>query len=64
MRVLEVLPAKAGISRKAGIVVSNYLRACLFPRACFREYFVHKFRAMLGKNRAIYPGEKVESLFV
>lgn len=27
--------------------------------ACFREYFVHKFRAMLGKNRVIFPGEKV-----
>ncbi|NXG64459.1 CTU2 protein, partial [Hemiprocne comata] len=26
---------------------------------CFREYFVHKFRAMLGKNRVIFPGEKV-----
>ncbi|XP_074865272.1 cytoplasmic tRNA 2-thiolation protein 2 isoform X3 [Carettochelys insculpta] len=30
-----------------------------FCKACFREYFVHKFRAMLGKNRAIFPGEKV-----
>ncbi|XP_068811640.1 cytoplasmic tRNA 2-thiolation protein 2 [Struthio camelus] len=30
-----------------------------FCRACFREYFVHKFRAMLGKNRVIFPGEKV-----
>uniref|UniRef100_A0A8C8RKL6 Cytoplasmic tRNA 2-thiolation protein 2 n=1 Tax=Pelusios castaneus TaxID=367368 RepID=A0A8C8RKL6_9SAUR len=30
-----------------------------FCKACFKEYFVHKFRAMLGKNRAIYPGEKV-----
>ncbi|NXR43063.1 CTU2 protein, partial [Zosterops hypoxanthus] len=27
--------------------------------SCFREYFVHKFRAMLGKNRVIFPGEKV-----
>ncbi|XP_051485700.1 cytoplasmic tRNA 2-thiolation protein 2 isoform X2 [Apus apus] len=26
---------------------------------CFRQYFVHKFRAMLGKNRVIFPGEKV-----
>ncbi|XP_065517333.1 cytoplasmic tRNA 2-thiolation protein 2 isoform X2 [Lathamus discolor] len=26
---------------------------------CFREYFVHKFRAMLGKSRIIFPGEKV-----
>uniref|UniRef100_A0A4W4GZ13 Cytoplasmic tRNA 2-thiolation protein 2 n=1 Tax=Electrophorus electricus TaxID=8005 RepID=A0A4W4GZ13_ELEEL len=30
-----------------------------FCRDCFREYFVHKFRAMLGKNRVIFPGEKV-----
>ncbi|KAM6430657.1 cytoplasmic tRNA 2-thiolation protein 2 isoform 2-T3 [Liasis olivaceus] len=30
-----------------------------FCKACFKEYFVHKFRAMLGKNRCIYPGEKV-----
>lgn len=29
------------------------------PSACFRDYFVHKFRAMLGKNRVIFPGEKV-----
>ncbi|XP_029464489.1 cytoplasmic tRNA 2-thiolation protein 2 isoform X2 [Rhinatrema bivittatum] len=30
-----------------------------FCKVCFKEYFVHKFRAMLGKNRLIYPGEKV-----
>ncbi|NXT53889.1 CTU2 protein, partial [Pluvianellus socialis] len=30
-----------------------------FCRGCFREYFVHKFRALLGKNRVIFPGEKV-----
>ncbi|XP_030060447.1 cytoplasmic tRNA 2-thiolation protein 2 isoform X2 [Microcaecilia unicolor] len=30
-----------------------------FCKACFKEYFVHKFRAMLGKKRLIYPGEKV-----
>uniref|UniRef100_A0A673WG30 Cytoplasmic tRNA 2-thiolation protein 2 n=1 Tax=Salmo trutta TaxID=8032 RepID=A0A673WG30_SALTR len=29
------------------------------PRGCFKEYFIHKFRAMLGKNRVIFPGEKV-----
>ncbi|CAL8254108.1 unnamed protein product [Lota lota] len=28
-------------------------------RGCFKEHFVHKFRAMLGKNRIIFPGEKV-----
>nr|XP_040034807.1 cytoplasmic tRNA 2-thiolation protein 2 [Gasterosteus aculeatus aculeatus] len=30
-----------------------------FCRVCFKEYFIHKFRAMLGKNRVIFPGEKV-----
>uniref|UniRef100_A0A8C1YYZ4 Cytoplasmic tRNA 2-thiolation protein 2 n=1 Tax=Cyprinus carpio TaxID=7962 RepID=A0A8C1YYZ4_CYPCA len=30
-----------------------------FCRACFKEYFIHKFRAMLGKNRVIFPQEKV-----
>uniref|UniRef100_A0A670YPR4 Cytoplasmic tRNA 2-thiolation protein 2 n=1 Tax=Pseudonaja textilis TaxID=8673 RepID=A0A670YPR4_PSETE len=30
-----------------------------FCKGCFKDYFVHKFRAMLGKNRCIYPGEKV-----
>uniref|UniRef100_A0A674NB42 Cytoplasmic tRNA 2-thiolation protein 2 n=1 Tax=Takifugu rubripes TaxID=31033 RepID=A0A674NB42_TAKRU len=30
-----------------------------YCRDCFKEYFIHKFRAMLGKNRVIFPGEKV-----
>ncbi|KAK7877569.1 hypothetical protein WMY93_031726 [Mugilogobius chulae] len=30
-----------------------------YCRDCFHEYFIHKFRAMLGKNRIIFPGEKV-----
>uniref|UniRef100_A0AAQ5Z206 Cytoplasmic tRNA 2-thiolation protein 2 n=1 Tax=Amphiprion ocellaris TaxID=80972 RepID=A0AAQ5Z206_AMPOC len=30
-----------------------------YCRGCFKEYFIHKFRAMLGKNRIIFPGEKV-----
>ncbi|XP_016101355.1 cytoplasmic tRNA 2-thiolation protein 2-like [Sinocyclocheilus grahami] len=30
-----------------------------FCRSCFKEYFIHKFRAMLGKNRVIFPQEKV-----
>ncbi|XP_044068998.1 cytoplasmic tRNA 2-thiolation protein 2 isoform X2 [Siniperca chuatsi] len=30
-----------------------------YCRVCFKEYFIHKFRAMLGKNRIIFPGEKV-----
>uniref|UniRef100_A0A672GHC1 Cytoplasmic tRNA 2-thiolation protein 2 n=1 Tax=Salarias fasciatus TaxID=181472 RepID=A0A672GHC1_SALFA len=30
-----------------------------YCRTCFKDYFIHKFRAMLGKNRVIFPGEKV-----
>ncbi|XP_033835534.2 cytoplasmic tRNA 2-thiolation protein 2 [Periophthalmus magnuspinnatus] len=30
-----------------------------YCRGCFHEYFIHKFRAMLGKNRIIFPGERV-----
>nr|XP_026257627.1 cytoplasmic tRNA 2-thiolation protein 2 isoform X2 [Urocitellus parryii] len=30
-----------------------------FCRDCFKALYVHKFRAMLGKNRLIFPGEKV-----
>uniref|UniRef100_A0A8C5LFY7 Cytoplasmic tRNA 2-thiolation protein 2 n=1 Tax=Jaculus jaculus TaxID=51337 RepID=A0A8C5LFY7_JACJA len=30
-----------------------------FCRDCFKAFYVHKFRAMLGKNRLIFPGEKV-----
>uniref|UniRef100_UPI0037E93722 cytoplasmic tRNA 2-thiolation protein 2 n=1 Tax=Semicossyphus pulcher TaxID=241346 RepID=UPI0037E93722 len=30
-----------------------------YCRGCFEEYFIHKFRAMLGKNRIIFPAEKV-----
>ncbi|XP_068597212.1 cytoplasmic tRNA 2-thiolation protein 2 [Brachionichthys hirsutus] len=28
-------------------------------RACFKEFFIHKFRAVLGKHRILFPGEKV-----
>ncbi|EFB15522.1 hypothetical protein PANDA_001215, partial [Ailuropoda melanoleuca] len=28
-------------------------------RDCFRAFYIHKFRAVLGKNRLIFPGEKV-----
>ncbi|XP_028983048.1 cytoplasmic tRNA 2-thiolation protein 2 isoform X2 [Betta splendens] len=31
----------------------------VYCRACFKEYYIHKFRATLGKNRVIFPGEKV-----
>ncbi|XP_051577440.1 cytoplasmic tRNA 2-thiolation protein 2-like isoform X4 [Myxocyprinus asiaticus] len=27
--------------------------------SCFKEYLIHKFRAMPGKNRVIFPQEKV-----
>lgn len=30
-----------------------------YCRDCFKDYFIHKFRAMLGKNRIIFPGERV-----
>ncbi|XP_023393471.1 cytoplasmic tRNA 2-thiolation protein 2 [Pteropus vampyrus] len=30
-----------------------------FCRDCFKVFYVHKFRAVLGKNRLIFPGEKV-----
>nr|XP_060644096.1 cytoplasmic tRNA 2-thiolation protein 2 [Anolis sagrei ordinatus] len=30
-----------------------------FCKTCFKDYYIHKFRATLGKNRCIYPGEKV-----
>ncbi|XP_072247654.1 cytoplasmic tRNA 2-thiolation protein 2 [Leuresthes tenuis] len=30
-----------------------------YCRGCFKENFIHKFRAMLGKTRVIFPGEKV-----
>ncbi|XP_036202159.1 cytoplasmic tRNA 2-thiolation protein 2 isoform X2 [Myotis myotis] len=30
-----------------------------FCRDCFKAFYVHKFRAVLGKNRLIFPGEKV-----
>ncbi|XP_016147690.1 LOW QUALITY PROTEIN: cytoplasmic tRNA 2-thiolation protein 2-like [Sinocyclocheilus grahami] len=29
------------------------------PTSCFKEYFIHKLRAMLGNNRVIFPHEKV-----
>lgn len=35
-------------------------RGGLCCRDCFKAFYVHKFRAVLGKNRLIFPGEKVE----
>lgn len=34
---------------------------CFCYRDCFKAFYVHKFRAMLGKNRVIFPGEKVHA---
>uniref|UniRef100_A0A3P9B8Q7 Cytoplasmic tRNA 2-thiolation protein 2 n=1 Tax=Maylandia zebra TaxID=106582 RepID=A0A3P9B8Q7_9CICH len=30
-----------------------------YCRLCFKDFFIHKFKAVLGKNRIIFPGEKV-----
>ncbi|KAK1161979.1 hypothetical protein AOXY_G18238 [Acipenser oxyrinchus oxyrinchus] len=46
----------AQLETKAVLSVS---RKYAFCGDCFKEYFIHKFRAMLGKNRLIFPGEKV-----
>lgn len=35
-------------------------RGGLCCRDCFKAFYVHKFRAVLGKNRLIFPGEKVK----
>ncbi|KAJ8247332.1 hypothetical protein GJAV_G00245090 [Gymnothorax javanicus] len=44
---------------KEGTAVLIIRAGDAFCRCCFKEYYIHKFRAMLGKNRIIYPGEKV-----
>ncbi|KAG5269958.1 hypothetical protein AALO_G00187050 [Alosa alosa] len=53
-----------GVSRKCmkckeGTAVLIIRAGDAFCRGCFKEYFIHKFRAMLGKNRVIFPGERV-----
>ncbi|XP_069544193.1 cytoplasmic tRNA 2-thiolation protein 2 isoform X1 [Brachyistius frenatus] len=40
----------------AAVVIRAGDRYC---RSCFQEFFIHKFRAVLGKTRVIFPGEKV-----
>ncbi|KAK3509915.1 hypothetical protein QTP70_019394, partial [Hemibagrus guttatus] len=54
------LPAftKKCMKCKEGIAVLIIRVGDAFCRGCFKEYFIHKFRAMLGKNRVIFPGEK------
>ncbi|XP_069492015.1 cytoplasmic tRNA 2-thiolation protein 2 isoform X2 [Ambystoma mexicanum] len=54
-----VSPAQKCMKCKEGSAVLLIRAGDAFCRDCFKEYFIHKFRAMLGKNRLIYPGEKV-----
>ncbi|XP_040109620.1 cytoplasmic tRNA 2-thiolation protein 2 isoform X1 [Oryx dammah] len=44
---------------KEGLPVVVIRAGDAFCRDCFKALYVHKFRAMLGKNRLIFPGEKV-----
>ncbi|XP_049719714.1 cytoplasmic tRNA 2-thiolation protein 2 isoform X2 [Elephas maximus indicus] len=44
---------------KKGVPVLVIRAGDAFCRDCFKAYYVHKFRAVLGKNRLIFPGEKV-----
>ncbi|XP_031425146.1 cytoplasmic tRNA 2-thiolation protein 2 [Clupea harengus] len=62
----ELLESRSlpGVSKKCmkckeGTAVLIIRAGDAFCRSCFKEYFIHKFRAMLGKNRVIFPGEKV-----
>ncbi|XP_006888917.1 PREDICTED: cytoplasmic tRNA 2-thiolation protein 2 [Elephantulus edwardii] len=64
----EPVPVKAAPPRpgrekcvkcKDGVPVLVIRAGDAFCRDCFKAYYVHKFRAVLGKNRLIFPGEKV-----
>ncbi|XP_057566700.1 cytoplasmic tRNA 2-thiolation protein 2 isoform X3 [Hippopotamus amphibius kiboko] len=44
---------------KEGLPVVVIRAGDAFCRDCFKAFYIHKFRAMLGKNRLIFPGEKV-----
>ncbi|XP_061863079.1 LOW QUALITY PROTEIN: cytoplasmic tRNA 2-thiolation protein 2 [Colius striatus] len=52
-------PPRTCVKCKQGTAALVIRLGDAFCRGCFREYFVHKFRALLGKNRVIFPGEKV-----
>ncbi|XP_055991561.1 cytoplasmic tRNA 2-thiolation protein 2 [Sorex fumeus] len=57
-------PARPGRARscarcEAGRPVVALRAGGAFCRACFRAHYTHKFRAVLGKNRLVFPGEKV-----
>lgn len=51
--------SKKCVKCKEGTAAVVLRAADAYCRDCFKEYFIHKFRAMLGKNRIIFPGEKV-----
>ncbi|XP_062965419.1 cytoplasmic tRNA 2-thiolation protein 2 isoform X2 [Cynocephalus volans] len=60
----EPPPPRPGRGQKcvrceAGLPVVVVRAGGAFCRDCFKAFYVHKFRAMLGKNRLIFPGEKV-----
>lgn len=44
---------------KEGLPVVVIRAGDAFCRDCFKAFYTHKFRAVLGKNRLIFPGEKV-----
>ncbi|KAM8775200.1 cytoplasmic tRNA 2-thiolation protein 2 isoform 2-T2 [Rhynchonycteris naso] len=44
---------------KEGLPIVVIRAGDAFCRDCFKAFYVHKFRAVLGKNRLIFPGEKV-----
>nr|XP_014692070.2 cytoplasmic tRNA 2-thiolation protein 2 isoform X1 [Equus asinus] len=44
---------------KEGLPVVVIRAGDAFCRDCFKAFYIHKFRAVLGKNRLIFPGEKV-----
>ncbi|XP_026974791.1 cytoplasmic tRNA 2-thiolation protein 2 isoform X4 [Sagmatias obliquidens] len=44
---------------KEGLPVVVIRAGDAFCRDCFKVFYVHKFRAVLGKNRLVFPGEKV-----
>ncbi|KAM5297789.1 cytoplasmic tRNA 2-thiolation protein 2 isoform 2-T2 [Glossophaga mutica] len=58
------LPPRPGgeqkcVKCKEGLPVVVIRAGDAFCRDCFKAFYVHKFRAVLGKNRLIFPGEKV-----
>ncbi|XP_037126856.1 cytoplasmic tRNA 2-thiolation protein 2-like [Syngnathus acus] len=51
--------SKKCVKCKEAIAVVAIRAGDRYCRDCFEQYFRHKFRAILGKNRVISPGEKV-----